>query len=87
MNIWVIAGLLILIVLLLTKGIPLKFSRVLGQGVVKVTIGVLFLFFFNLFGASLGLHIPINIFTAVVAGLLGVPGIASLTAIHIFILP
>ncbi|KAB8136260.1 pro-sigmaK processing inhibitor BofA [Gracilibacillus oryzae] len=86
MNIWIIGGLLLLIVFLLVKGIPVNFTKPLGKGAIKLTIGILFLFFFNLFGASFGLHIPINVFTAVIVGLLGVPGIASLTAIHVFLI-
>ncbi|MFC4387726.1 pro-sigmaK processing inhibitor BofA family protein [Gracilibacillus marinus] len=85
MDIWIIGGIIVLIVLLLVKGIPINFTKLIGQSAIKVTIGVLFLFFFNLFGASFGLHIPINIFTTVVVGILGIPGIASLTAIHLFI--
>ncbi|UFT99463.1 pro-sigmaK processing inhibitor BofA family protein [Radiobacillus kanasensis] len=82
----VIIGVVALIAILLIVGAPLKPMRFLAKGTVKLVIGVLFLFFFNVFGASLGLHLPINIFTAVVAGFLGIPGLASLTAVHIFIL-
>ncbi|QDP38801.1 pro-sigmaK processing inhibitor BofA family protein [Radiobacillus deserti] len=82
----VIIGVVALIAILLIVGAPLKPMRFLAKGTVKLVIGVLFLFFFNVFGASLGLHVPINIFTAVVAGFLGIPGLASLTAVHIFIL-
>ncbi|ENH98478.1 inhibitor of the pro-sigma K processing machinery [Gracilibacillus halophilus YIM-C55.5] len=86
MNGWIIAGLLLLIGFLLVKGIPVRLMHVLGKGTMKITIGLLFLFFFNLFGASFGLHIPINVFTAVIVGLLGIPGIASLTALQIFVI-
>ncbi|WP_163540053.1 pro-sigmaK processing inhibitor BofA family protein [Gracilibacillus sp. YIM 98692] len=86
MNGWVIFALVTLIAVLLIKGVPVKLVRSAGQGMIKITIGVLFLFFFNLFGASFGLHLPINVFTAIIVGLLGIPGIASLTAIHLFVL-
>ena len=60
--------------------------KFIGQATVKLGIGILFLFFFNVFGGMIGLHIPINLFTAVVSGFLGIFGLASLTAIHLFIL-
>jgi inhibitor of the pro-sigma K processing machinery len=82
----VITSMVVLIVVLLVVGAPIKPMRFLGQGAVKLVIGVLLLFFFNVFGASLGLHLPINIFTALTIGFLGLPGLASLTALHIFVL-
>lgn len=86
MNWWIISGILIAIGFLLVKGVPIELVKVSGRLVMKVTVGVLFLFFFNVFGASFGLHIPINIFTASIVGLLGVPGMACLTAIDVFLL-
>ncbi len=81
----VIISIIALIVILLVVGAPVKPMRWLMHGTVKLVIGVLFLFFFNAFGASIGLHLPINIFTAVIAGFLGIPGLVSLTALHIFV--
>ncbi|MGP4038944.1 pro-sigmaK processing inhibitor BofA family protein [Gracilibacillus sp. D59] len=86
MNWWIIGGIVVLIVILLTRGIPVNLIKGSGQVVMKVTLGILFLFFFNLFGASFGLHIPINVFTAVIVGVLGIPGIACLTAINVFVI-
>ncbi len=75
------------IVLILLKGIPVQTLRILSQGVVKILIGALILFFLNVFGANFGLHIPINLFTTVISGFLGVSGVTSLFAIHMFLLP
>lgn len=75
-----------LIVLVLFVGAPIKPMRFLGQGVVKLAIGVLFLFFLNVFGGAIGLHVPINIVTTAIAGFLGIFGLASLTAIQIFLI-
>lgn len=75
-----------LIVLLLLIGAPPKPTRFIAQSVVKLGIGILLLFFFNVFGGALGLHIPINLFTVVVSGFLGLLGIASLAAIQIFLI-
>mgnify|MGYP001366397673 CR=1 FL=1 len=85
MNGWIIAGIVGAIALLFLKGIPLQVVRFTGKLFIRVTLGVLCLFFLNIFGAQLGLHIPINAFTALIAGILGLPGLASLTAIHVFI--
>ncbi|WP_117167959.1 pro-sigmaK processing inhibitor BofA family protein [Paraliobacillus sediminis] len=81
----IISSIVVLIVVLLFVGAPLKPMRWLMQGSVKLVIGVLFLFFFNVFGASLGLHLPINGYTAVITGFLGIPGLVSLAALHLFV--
>ncbi|WP_096272286.1 pro-sigmaK processing inhibitor BofA family protein [Paucisalibacillus globulus] len=83
----IISIMVAVIVLLLFVGTSFKPMRFLVNGTVKLGIGILFLFFFNVIGGSFGLHIPINIFTAVVSGFLGLFGVASLAAIHLIILP
>ena len=60
--------------------------RVVGQLFVKVMIGALLLFFLNAFGTTIDLHIPINLVTSAVSGLLGLPGIAALIIIDMFII-
>lgn len=82
----VISVMVVLIVILLFVGAPIKPMRFIANGTVKLGIGILFLFFLNVFGGAIGLHIPINLFTAVVAGFLGLFGVSSLAAIHLFIL-
>ncbi|GAB4072074.1 sigma-K factor-processing regulator BofA [Barrientosiimonas marina] len=75
-----------LIIVLLIVGAPVKPMRFITSTTVKLGIGLLFLFFFNVFGGAIGLHIPINVFTVAVSGLLGLFGLASLAAIHLLIL-
>lgn len=70
-----------LIVLLLLIGAPLKPIRWIGGAIIKLIIGALCLFFLNLFGTSINLHIPINLVTTSVSGLLGIPGLCALIAI------
>lgn len=82
----VIIVMISLIILLLLIGAPVKPARFLAQTTVKVGIGILLLFFINVFGGTIGLHIPINFFTVIISTFLGVFGIASLAAIQIFIL-
>ncbi|WP_026908507.1 pro-sigmaK processing inhibitor BofA family protein [Paucisalibacillus globulus] len=83
----IISIMVAVIVLLLFVGSSFKPMRFLVNGTVKLGIGILFLFFFNVIGGTFGLHIPINVFTAVVSGFLGLFGVASLAAIHLIILP
>ncbi|WP_404446750.1 pro-sigmaK processing inhibitor BofA family protein [Sutcliffiella horikoshii] len=75
-----------LILLVLLVGTPIKPLRVAGQALIKVMIGALFLFFLNVFGNSMGIHVPINPATAAVSGLLGIPGVISLVIIQMYIL-
>lgn len=82
----VIIGAVVLGIVLLIIRAPTKVTRFLGHGAVRLTIGILFLFFFNVFGGSIGLHIPINLFTVLVSSILGIFGVSSLAAIHLFIL-
>ncbi|KMY52152.1 pro-sigmaK processing inhibitor BofA family protein [Peribacillus loiseleuriae] len=79
----VIAG---LIVLLLFVGAPIRPIRLIGQGVVKLIIGAVFLFFLNVLGNQVGIHVPINLATSAVAGILGIPGVATLAAIDYWII-
>ena len=82
----VIVGLLSLVVLLLVVGAPVKSIRFIGRATIKIAIGVLFLFFFNVFGGYIGLHIPINVFTVSVSSVLGVIGIVALACMQILFL-
>jgi inhibitor of the pro-sigma K processing machinery len=82
----VIAFMTTVIFLLLIFGTPFKPVQLIGQGLVKIVIGALFLFFVNVFGVPLDIHIPINIITAAISGILGLPGIGALIAIKFFIL-
>ena len=75
-----------LILLLLFIGAPIKPLRFLGQGVIKLLIGALFLFFLNVFGNQLGIHVPINFVTAAVSGFLGIPGLFALVAVQTWII-
>lgn len=82
----VISIMIAMIILLLLLGAPVKPTRFIAQSTVKLGIGILFLFFFNVFGGSIGLHIPINLFTVIISGFLGLFGVTSLAAIQIFII-
>lgn len=83
---WIISIMIGLIILLLIVGAPVKSLRFIANTTVKLGIGVLLLFFLNIFGGAIGLHVPINLFTVGVSGFLGLFGVASLAAIHLFII-
>nr|WP_295975639.1 pro-sigmaK processing inhibitor BofA family protein [uncultured Bacillus sp.] len=82
----VISVLAVVILLLLLIGAPLKPIQFLGQGIIKLLIGALLLFFLNLLGNQMGIHIPINFVTSAISGLLGIPGLFALVAIDMWII-
>lgn len=61
--------------------------RWIGKLTVRMLIGVFLLFLLNVVGESFSLHIPINLVTAAVGGILGLPGIAALVLIKLTIDP
>lgn len=79
----ILAGVILIVFFI---GAPLRPLRFIGQGIIKVLIGALFLFFLNTLGTSIGLYIPINLATATVSGILGIPGVLALIAIETWIL-
>ncbi|SDC49974.1 inhibitor of the pro-sigma K processing machinery [Terribacillus halophilus] len=82
----IIGVLLAAVVVLLISGTSGKLFSLMVKGSIRVVLAVFLLFLFNVVGALAGLHIPINASTAVLVGILGIPGIASLAAIQYFIL-
>lgn len=84
--IYVISFLGGLILLLLFLGAPVKPIRFVGQGVVKILIGALFLFFLNVIGNQFGIRVPINLITASVSGFLGIPGLFALVAVQTWVI-
>ncbi|MCM3165119.1 MULTISPECIES: pro-sigmaK processing inhibitor BofA family protein [Metabacillus] len=75
-----------LVLILLFVGAPIKPIQWIGQLFVKVIVGALLLFFVNAFGTSIDLHIPINLITSSISGILGIPGLAALIVIKTFII-
>ncbi|WP_078593279.1 pro-sigmaK processing inhibitor BofA family protein [Evansella clarkii] len=76
-----------LIFLLLILGAPMKPMYFLGQGAIRLLIGALLLFFLNTFGVMFDYSLPINMFTAIVTGFLGIPGLAVLIFADILLIP
>lgn len=64
----------ILAVLVIVKMLAWPFKKILGL-VINIVIGIALLYIFNIFGAGiLGFVLPINWITALIVGILGVPG-------------
>lgn len=82
----IISIIVLLIVVLLFLGAPIKPMQFIARSTVKLGIGVLLLFFVNVLGGAIGLHIPINVFTVIISGFLGLFGVASLSAIQLFLI-
>lgn len=75
-----------LIIFLLLAGMPGKALKWVGQAFMKLMIGAIFLFFLNAVGNQFGIFVPINFATSAVSGFLGLPGVAALTMIQLWIL-
>lgn len=75
-----------IVLLLLFSGAPMKPIKFIGQSMIKMLIGALFLFFLNVAGNHYGIHVPINFATSAVSGFLGIPGLFTLVAIQRWVL-
>ncbi|MGL4773206.1 MAG: pro-sigmaK processing inhibitor BofA family protein [Clostridium sp.] len=71
-------GVVILYIIIKLLKLPIK---LLINGI----MGVILLFIVNLFGANFGITIGINIVTSLIAGIFGIPGVAVLLVIQMFL--
>lgn len=85
---WWIALLVIgLLILAAFSQSMVKPLRWLGFVALQVVIGGVLLFVVNLAGELAGFHLPINPVTALLTGLLRLPGVAALLVITLYIVP
>ncbi|MBG9913665.1 pro-sigmaK processing inhibitor BofA family protein [Bacillus sonorensis] len=82
----IIGAIVVLVALLFFSGASFKPLKWTGAIAIRFIVGAVFLFCVNLFGQSMGIHVPINFVTTGVSGLLGVPGVAALIVIKQFIM-
>mgnify|MGYP002733150391 CR=1 FL=1 len=75
-----------LILLLLIAGVPSNPLKQAGKLIVKLVIGAIALFLINAVGGNYGIHIPINVPTTLISGILGMPGIAALIVVQKWII-
>ena len=82
------------IILTYTAGIMLVFMiswiffkplKLVGKIILNSLIGALALIIFNYFGQYTGVHIGVNEFTALIIGLLGIPGFIALLLVKLLI--
>ena len=52
---------------------------------INVGLGIIMIYLVNTFGSTIGITIPFNIITALIAGIFGVPGVILLIFIGFFI--
>ena len=50
--------------------------------VLNIALGLIMILIVNVFGQNIGLHIPFNIVTALISGILGLPGVICLIVIN-----
>ncbi|CCZ18833.1 pro-sigmaK processing inhibitor BofA [Clostridium sp. CAG:780] len=62
--------------------VPIK---IIGKLIINSILGVVLLYIINLVGALWQFHIGINVITALVVGILGIPGAVLLAILKIFI--
>lgn len=71
----------ILAVIIIAKIFTWPFKKILKL-LLNIVIGLLMILLVNNFGAPIGLHIPFNTVTALVSGILGIPGVLILIVIN-----
>lgn len=82
---YLIGGICAFIILIMILGLPKKAFQWLGNALIKIMIGAVLLFFLNIIGNSFGLYVPINFITSAISGFLGIPGVAALVALQLWI--
>lgn len=81
---FLIAGCVIILLMLVSRSFirPLQW---VGYALLYSAVGAIVLFLLNLAGQHFQLEIPINPFTALIVGGLGLPGLAYLITAQLFI--
>lgn len=72
-----------IIVLLVAKFILNLNIRRIIELAINIVLGIIVLWLLNKFGGSLGISIPINVITAIVVGILGIPGVIILVLLNL----
>lgn len=86
MPIWGIAGIVGLLFFMLVSKSIIKPLQWVWYGLIYTALGGMILFLVNLLGTWFQFEIPINPVTAMIAGLLGLPGLFYLVCVKLFIL-
>lgn len=78
---YVIFSLCVIALIILAKIFFFPLKKILKL-ILNILFGIFLIIITNIFGESIGLHIPFNIITAIVAGILGTPGVISLVILN-----
>lgn len=78
---YVVLVLTIIAVLIVAKILAWPLKRIFKL-ILNIAIGLLLILVINIFGVNIGLHIPFNVITALVSGILGIPGVIALVVLH-----
>lgn len=72
-----------IIVLLLAKFVLKVNTKRLIELIINILLGIVVIWLINKFGSSLGISIPLNFITALVVGVLGIPGVIILVLLNL----
>ena len=72
-----------IIVLLLAKFVLKVNTKRLIELIINILLGIVVIWLINKFGGSLGISIPLNFITALVVGVLGIPGVIILVLLNL----
>ena len=75
--------LIAIIVLLLDKFVLKVNTKRLIELIINILLGIVVIWLINKFGGSLGISIPLNFITALVVGVLGIPGVIILVLLNL----
>lgn len=75
--------LIAIIVLLLAKFVLKVNTKRLIELIINILLGIVVIWLINKFGGSLGISIPLNFITALVVGVLGIPGVIILVLLNL----
>lgn len=78
---YLILVLSIVALIIIAKIFTWPFKKILKL-ILNIVIGLVIIVLVNNFGAGIGLHIPFNKITALVSGILGIPGVLVLIVIN-----
>ncbi|MBF8377799.1 pro-sigmaK processing inhibitor BofA family protein [Alicyclobacillus mali] len=84
-SVWLWCGAVVLGALILSQFFQ-KPSRALLWMLRSLLVGCVLLAAFDIIGRSFDLHLPINPITVLASGFLGLPGLAALVVLHLWVL-
>lgn len=84
---WLLWGALILAAFFTITQVVQYPGRIAWKVAKSVVMGCLFILAVNWVGQYFHYHLPFNVLTTLAAGFLGIPGVAALVAMHLWVFP